>query len=132
MIPRGVLAALALFAAPAPAELGVWIPPRQPLESVFACYQHARSETMLRRSQVDELCEGAGDASPVDCFVVARARTFLSIDDAMSLCRCATSPEPVDCYREGAATTTLGPSRIRELCSPSVRMRLGPDCAPEP
>jgi hypothetical protein len=131
MILEGVLAALALVAISSPGELG-GSPPRQPLDSVFACYQRARSETLLGRSQVDDLCEGASDASPVDCYVVARARTFLSIDDAMSLCRCATSPEPVDCYRRGVADTTLDRGRLRDLCSPSVRMRLGPDCAPEP
>jgi hypothetical protein len=133
MLHRGVLAALALAAAlggreqpPAPE------PPSEPLEAVFACYRQARSRTLLRRTETDDLCEGAKDESPVECYLAARARTFLSVADAISLCRCATSTAPVACYREGHESTTLDPAEVQRLCSPSLRLRLRPDCSPEP
>ena len=106
--------------------------PSGPLESVFACYLRARNETPLDRRGVDELCEGANDAGPVDCYLAARARTFLSVEEAMSLCHCAASDEPVACYRAGSERTTLDPSMIQRLCSPQERLRLDPDCSPLP
>jgi hypothetical protein len=121
-----------------PPALGSGLTPRAPeseaqggpLGAVFACYRDARALTMLESASVNELCEGAFDASPVACFNAARGRTFLSTDEAISLCRCATSTGPVECFVEGDHTTTLARDEVLALCTPSTRLRLDSDCSP--
>jgi hypothetical protein len=135
MLHRGVLAALVLVTAVGEPNhrAGVALdPPSVPFEAVYECYRKAHRRTVLDRTEVNELCEGAQDAGPADCYVDAHARTFLSVEDAISLCRCATSTAPVACYREGFQTTTLDRAEIQRLCSPSLRLRLRSDCSPEP